>query len=84
VPRRASEEAAVRISVCAIAAVFDWIAVRHLAAQVGSSQIVMGSDYPYQWQLHPADHILGCSFLSDDEKAGMLGGTAVKLLNLQA
>jgi predicted TIM-barrel fold metal-dependent hydrolase len=64
--------------------VFSSEAVRHLAAQVGTSQIVMGSDYPYQWQLHPADHILGCSFLSDDEKAGMLGGTAAKLLNLQA
>jgi len=63
--------------------VFSSEAVRHLAAQVGSSQIVMGSDYPYQWQLHPADHILGCSFLSDDEKAGMLGNTAAKLLNLR-
>jgi len=43
----------------------------------------MGSDYPYQWQLHPVDHILGSGFLSDDEKAGMLSNTAAKLLNLQ-
>jgi aminocarboxymuconate-semialdehyde decarboxylase len=63
--------------------VFSPEAVRHLAAQVGTSQIVMGSDYPYQWQLHPVDHIFGCSFLSDDEKAGILSNTAAKLLNLQ-
>jgi len=63
--------------------VFSSEAVRHLVAQVGARQIVMGSDYPYQWQLHPVDHIVGCSFLSDDEKAGMLSTTAAKLLNLK-
>jgi aminocarboxymuconate-semialdehyde decarboxylase len=64
--------------------VFSPEAVRHLVTQVGASQIVMGSDYPYQWQLSPADHVLGCSFLSDDEKVGILGHTAAKLLGLQA
>jgi len=64
--------------------VFSSEAVRHLVAQVGASQIVMGSDYPYQWQLSPADHVLGCSSLSDDEKAGILGHTAAKLLGLHA
>jgi aminocarboxymuconate-semialdehyde decarboxylase len=63
--------------------VFSPEAVRHLVAQVGASQIAMGSDYPYQWQLHPVDHVLGCSFLSDDEKAGILSNTAAKLLNFQ-
>jgi len=63
--------------------VFSPEAVRHLAAQVGVSQIVMGSDYPYRWQLHPVDHIFGCSFLSDGEKAGILSNTAAKLLNLR-
>jgi hypothetical protein len=29
------------------------------------------------------EHVLGCSFLSDDEKTGILSTTAAKLLNLQ-
>jgi aminocarboxymuconate-semialdehyde decarboxylase len=63
--------------------VFSPEAVRHLVTQVGASQIVMGSDYPYQWQLHPVDHVFSCGFLSDDEKAGILSTTAAKLLNLR-
>ena len=33
--------------------IFSPEAIRHLAAQVGASQIVLGSDYPYPWQLQP-------------------------------
>jgi len=40
-------------------------AVRHLADQVGAGQIVLGSDYPYPWQLHPVDHIFASASLSD-------------------
>ena len=58
-------------------------AVRHLAAQVGAGQIVLGSDYPYPWQLHPVDHIFASASLSDDEKADILGRTAAKLFNLE-
>jgi aminocarboxymuconate-semialdehyde decarboxylase len=58
-------------------------AMRHLAAQVGIGQIVMGSDYPYIWQLHPVDAIFDTSF-SDAEKAGILGTTAAKLLGIKA
>jgi aminocarboxymuconate-semialdehyde decarboxylase len=61
--------------------VFTPEALRHLAAQVGVSQIVLGSDYPFPWQLQPVDHIFESTSFSDDEKAGMLGGTAEKLLN---
>jgi aminocarboxymuconate-semialdehyde decarboxylase len=63
--------------------IFSPEAIRHLAAQVGSSQIVLGSDYPYPWQLNPVDHIFACSSLSDDEKAAVLGNTAAKLLNIK-
>src|SRR6185312_15432907 len=35
--------------------VFEPEAIRHLAAQVGASQIVLGSDYPYEWEMHPVD-----------------------------
>jgi aminocarboxymuconate-semialdehyde decarboxylase len=61
--------------------IFSPEAIRHLAAQVGAGQIVLGSDYPYPWQLQPVDHILASASLSDDEKADILGRTATKLLN---
>jgi aminocarboxymuconate-semialdehyde decarboxylase len=63
--------------------VFSPEAIRHLAAQVGAGQIVLGSDYPYPWQLGPVDHIFASSSLSDDEKADILGRTAAKLFNLE-
>lgn len=64
--------------------VFTPEAIRHLAAQVGASQIVLGSDYPYPWQMQPVDHIFACTTLSDDEKADVLGRTAAKLFNFAA
>jgi len=64
--------------------IFSPEAIRHLAAQVGASQIVLGSDYPYPWELHPVDPILATASLSDDEKADILGRTAAKLFNFQA
>ena len=64
--------------------IFSPEAIRHLVAQVGASQIVLGSDYPYPWQLAPVDHIFESASLSDDEKADILGRTAAKLFNFQA
>jgi predicted TIM-barrel fold metal-dependent hydrolase len=62
--------------------VFTPEAIRHLVTQVGASQIVLGSDYPYPWQLGPVDHIFACTSLNDDEKADILGRTAARLFNL--
>ena len=64
--------------------IFSPEAIRHLAAQVGASQIVLGSDYPYPWQLKPVDHIFACDSLSDEQKVAVLGGTAAKLFNINA
>jgi predicted TIM-barrel fold metal-dependent hydrolase len=64
--------------------IFSPEAIRHLVAQVGAGQIVLGSDYPYPWQLHPVDHILASTTLSEDEKLDVLGRTAARLLNVQA
>jgi predicted TIM-barrel fold metal-dependent hydrolase len=63
--------------------VFSPEAIRHLAAQVGAGQIVLGSDYPYPWQLNPVDHIFASASLSDDQKADILGRTAAKLFNFE-
>ena len=62
--------------------VFSPEAIRHLAAQVGAGQIVLGSDYPYPWQLNPVDHIFASTSLDDEQKADILGRTAAKLFNL--
>jgi len=64
--------------------VFTPEAIRHLVAQVGASQIVLGSDYPYPWQLNPVDHIFAAASLSDEQKVDILGRTAAKLFNLEA
>jgi aminocarboxymuconate-semialdehyde decarboxylase len=65
------------------ALIFSPEAIRHLAAQVGASQIVLGSDYPFPWELHPVDHIFASTSLSDEEKADILGRTAAKLFNME-
>lgn len=62
--------------------VFSPEAIRHLQAQVGAAQIVLGSDYPYPWQLKPVEHIMACTSLNDRQKAAVLGETAAKLLNI--
>ncbi len=64
------------------ALVFTPEALRHLVAQVGSSQIVMGTDYPFPWTSTSVDHILGTPGLSDAERAAILGGTVARLLGL--
>ena len=69
---------------CFDSLIFSPEAIRHLAAQVGINQIVMGSDFPYQWELHPVDRIFACDFLSDDDKIAVLGATATRLLRIQA
>jgi len=63
--------------------VFTPEALRHLAAQVGSSQIVLGTDYPFPWTQTAVEHILATPGLSDAERAAMLGGTAAKLLGIK-
>src|SRR5437016_4861502 len=63
--------------------VFTPEALRHLAAQVGSSRIVLGTDYPFPWTETAVEHILATPGLSDVERAAMLGGTAAKLLGIK-
>ena len=63
--------------------VFSPEAIRHLQAQVGASQIMLGSDYPYPWQLAPVDHIFACGSLSAAQKRAVLGETAARVLNIR-
>jgi aminocarboxymuconate-semialdehyde decarboxylase len=62
--------------------VFTPEALRHLIAQSGVSQIVMGTDYPFPWTSTSVDHILGTPGLSNADKQALLGGNASKLLGI--
>jgi aminocarboxymuconate-semialdehyde decarboxylase len=64
--------------------VFTPEALRHLAAEVGTSQILMGTDYPFPWEKASVGHILATPGLSDAERAAMLGGTAARLLGIKS
>jgi predicted TIM-barrel fold metal-dependent hydrolase len=63
--------------------IFTPEALRHLVAEVGASQIVLGTDHPIPWQEKSVDHILNTPSLSDAERVAMLGGTAAKLLGIK-
>jgi aminocarboxymuconate-semialdehyde decarboxylase len=64
--------------------VFTPQALRHLVTEVGASQIVMGTDYPFPWTKTSVDHILNTPGLSDADRAAMLGDTAAKLLGIKS
>jgi aminocarboxymuconate-semialdehyde decarboxylase len=62
--------------------VFTSEALRHLAAEVGVSQLVIGTDHPIPWQDKAVDHILNAPGFTDEERRAMLGETAAKLLGI--
>ena len=53
--------------------VFTSEALRHLAAEVGSNRLVIGTDHPIPWQDKAIDHILKAPGFSDRERRAMLG-----------
>src|SRR5437773_1428792 len=64
--------------------VFNAEGVRHLAAEVGASQLVVGTDFPYPWTKTAVDLVLTTPGVSDADKIAMLGGTAMKQLGITA
>jgi aminocarboxymuconate-semialdehyde decarboxylase len=64
--------------------VFTPEALRHLVAEVGASQVMIGTDYPYPWVSEPVEHVLSTPGLTDADREAMLGGTAARLLGLAA
>lgn len=63
--------------------IFTPEALRHLVANVGSSQIMIGTDYPYPWEDKAVDLVLNTPSLNDDERIAILGETAAKLLKIR-
>jgi aminocarboxymuconate-semialdehyde decarboxylase len=62
--------------------VFTPEALRHLVAEVGASQIMIGTDTPHPWQPHPVDHVMATASLTPQQKIAILGGNAARLLRL--
>ena len=63
------------------ALVFTPEALRHLVAQVGASQVMLGSDHPYIWEQHPVDHAVRHDLADRCAKGGHSGwqrGRAVR------
>ncbi len=65
------------------ALVFTPEALRHLVAQVGASQVMLGSDHPYPWDQHPVENIFATTTLSDAQKRAILGGNAERLFGME-
>src|SRR3954447_6684706 len=65
------------------AMVFTPEGLRHLVAQVGASQVVLGTDHPIPWEQHPVDHVFATTTLSDKQKIAILGGNAAKLFGMK-
>ena len=61
--------------------VFTSEGLRHLIAQVGASQVVVGTDSPIPWEEFPVEQVLKTP-ISDAQKAAILGGNASKLLRI--
>ncbi len=62
--------------------VFTPEALRHLIAESGPGQIMIGTDYPFPWTTTEVDLVLNTPDLSDDDRIAILGGTAAKLLGI--
>jgi len=63
--------------------VFTPEALRHLVAETGSSQIVMGTDYPFPGTKAAVDLGRSTPGLSDADRAAILGVTAATLLGIK-
>jgi predicted TIM-barrel fold metal-dependent hydrolase len=62
--------------------VFTGEALRHLAAEVGAGQIMVGTDHPIPWEDDPVGHVMATPELSDDDRLAILGENAIRLLGL--
>jgi aminocarboxymuconate-semialdehyde decarboxylase len=62
--------------------VFTPEGLRHLVAETGVSQIMIGTDYPFPWSTTTVDHVLNTPGLSDADKRAILGENAARLLKI--
>lgn len=70
-----------RSQIMADTMIFSEEGLRHLVAEMGVSQIVYGTDNPFNWPV-TVDLVLNAKFLSDGEKEAILGGNLIRLLRI--
>jgi len=63
--------------------VFSDEGLRHLVAEIGVSQVVYGTDVPFNWPV-TVDLVLNASFLNNAEKEAILGGNLQRLLRISS
>jgi aminocarboxymuconate-semialdehyde decarboxylase len=63
--------------------IFTPEAMRHIIAEVGAGQIVVGTDYPYPWTKTAVDLVMSTPGLNDEQRMAILGGTAARLLGIK-
>jgi aminocarboxymuconate-semialdehyde decarboxylase len=62
--------------------IFTQEGLRHLIAETGPGQIMIGTDYPFPWTSTEVDLVLNTPGLTDDQRVAILGGTAARLLGI--
>lgn len=77
--RRPSEY--LKTQILADSMVFSEEGLRHLVAEIGASQVVYGTDLPFNWP-DTLDLIIRAPFLSNTEKEAILGGNLIRLLRI--
>jgi aminocarboxymuconate-semialdehyde decarboxylase len=63
--------------------VFTPEALRHLIAETGVGQIMIGTDYPFPWTSTEVDLVMSTPGLSDEDRIAILGGTAQRLMGIK-
>jgi predicted TIM-barrel fold metal-dependent hydrolase len=62
--------------------IFTGEGLRHLVAQCGASQIMLGTDSPIPWVKDPVDHVLTAPELSDGDRIAILSANAERVLRM--
>jgi aminocarboxymuconate-semialdehyde decarboxylase len=70
-----------RSNILADSMVFTNDGLRHLVAEMGVSQVVFGTDTPFNWPA-PIDFVVDHPTLTNAEKEAILGGNLTKLFHL--
>ena len=70
-----------RSQIIADTMVFSDEGLRHLVNEMGVSQVVYGTDVPFNWPV-TVDLVLNATWLSNSDKEAILGGNLARLLQL--
>jgi predicted TIM-barrel fold metal-dependent hydrolase len=65
------------------AIVFSPEGLRHLIAEVGVSQVMLGSDHPIPWEKHPVDRLYQATFLTDAQRHEIMYDNASRVLGIK-